>query len=237
MESKLNKIRDSIRKNCKLFDKEYSAIYILAVSKTFPPEKIEEALSLGIVNFGENYVSEAINKIQFLSKKKDMRELNWHFIGPIQGNKTKLISEHFDWVHSVESEKHARRLSEQRPISKGKLNICVQINLSQEKSKSGISPEETENFFQVLKKYQNLKLRGLMTIPEKTNNKDLTHYRYQTLKQIKRNINSTVMKDSPLDTLSMGMSNDFEIAVSEADETGITLLRIGSAIFGERTKI
>lgn len=198
-------------------------VQLLAVSKTWPAGVIREAYAAGQTAFGESYVQEAIAKMRELS---DL-DLEWHFIGPVQSNKTKIIAEHFDWVHGVDREKIAQRLSEARPENMPPLQVCIQVNVSGETSKSGIAPAKLPDLAKYVSSLKGLKLRGLMAIPEPSEDRTLQRQRFAELRRLKDNL-----PEYNLDTLSMGMSNDFESAILE----GATLVRIGSAIFGSRNK-
>lgn len=200
-------------------------IHLLAVSKTKPVEAIEEAYRCGIINFGENYLQEALQK---QIKLKDI-SLTWHFIGPIQSNKTKEIAKNFTWVHTVDRLKIAERLSRQRPTHLPELQICIQVNISAEPTKSGCLPSEVLALANAINALPNLKLRGLMAIPEPTENITLQRKAFAELFRLKQTINAQL--SFSLDTLSMGMSHDLESAIIE----GATWIRIGSAIFGERS--
>lgn len=197
------------------------AVTLVAVSKTFPASSIREVAACGQRHFGESYVQEALAKLAQLS---DL-DLVWHFIGPIQSNKTRDIAGHFDWVHGVDREKTALRLSTQRPVSMPPLNTCLQVNVSGEASKSGVRPEEVFSLAAAVSSLPGLKLRGLMAIPAP--DRDPTPA-FRLLGSIRDELNE---RGLGLDTLSMGMSGDYELAIQE----GATLVRVGSAIFGNRT--
>ncbi len=197
----------------------------MAVSKTFPATAVREAAAGGQRDFGENYLQEALEK---LDATADL-PLIWHFIGPIQSNKTRPIAERFDWVHTVDREKIARRLSEQRPETRGPLNVCIEVNVSGEATKSGVPPAAVPALARVVAALPRLRLRGLMAIPEPTADMDLQRQRFATLRELNE---SLVREGLALDTLSMGMSADLEAAIAE----GATMVRVGTAIFGERTK-
>lgn len=199
-------------------------ITLLAVSKTVPPERIREAAVAGQRAFGENYAQEGIGKMTALA----LPGLEWHFIGPLQSNKTRPVAEHFDWVHSVERLKVAARLSAAHGADRPPLQVCVQVNVSGEASKSGVSPAETAALAHAVAALPNLRLRGLMTIPEPSENAILTRRRFATLRELRDALNADGLS---LDTLSMGMSHDLEEAILE----GATIVRVGTAIFGERT--
>jgi len=201
------------------------SIALLAVSKTFPAEDVRAAHAAGQRAFGENYVQEALTKIEALG---DLRtSLEWHFIGPLQSNKTRPVAEHFDWVHSVDRLKIAQRLSEQRPEHLPPLNVCLQVNISGEASKSGVSAEEALQVAKEIAALPRLRLRGLMAIPEPAGNIDQQRVPHRRLRELFERLRDEGL---PLDTLSMGMSSDLEAAVLE----GATIVRVGTAIFGAR---
>lgn len=220
----LANISQRIKIAAKAVGRDPRRIKILAVSKTHSAEKIREAYAAGLTRFGESYVQEAIPKIQILNDLP----LEWHFIGPIQSNKTRDIAEHFDWVHSIDRLKIASRLNEQRPKGLKPLNICVQINISMESSKSGIVQQALQDFAAQLKTLRRLKLRGLMAIPQKTADQQQQQALFAELRRLFDDLNQ---QGYQLDTLSMGMTDDLEAAVME----GSTLLRIGTGLFGART--
>jgi len=196
---------------------------LLAVSKTWPLECVIEAADAGQQAFGENYVQEGADKAIAAAG----RQLNWHFIGPLQSNKTRQVAEHFAWVHSIERLKIAERLSAQRPGNLPPLQVCVQVNVSGEASKSGCAPGETLALCHAIAALPNLRLRGLMAIPEPTEDSAAQRAAFRRLREIYDTVRAAGL---PLDTLSMGMSHDLEAAVAE----GATIVRIGTAIFGER---
>lgn len=220
----LANISQRIKVAAKAVGRDPRRIKILAVSKTHSAEKIREAYAAGLTRFGESYVQEAIPKIQVLNDLP----LEWHFIGPIQSNKTREIAEHFDWVHSIDRLKIASRLNEQRPKNRKPLNICVQINISMEASKSGIVQQALQDFVTQLKPLRRLKLRGLMAIPQQTKDQQQQRTLFAELRRLFDDLNQ---EGYQLDTLSMGMTDDLEAAVME----GSTLLRIGTGLFGART--
>jgi pyridoxal phosphate enzyme (YggS family) len=197
-----------------------AAIGLLAVSKTKPAEALREAYAAGLRDFGENYLQEALGKQAELSDLP----LCWHFIGPIQSNKTRAIAENFAWVHSVDRLKIAQRLSEQRPAELPPLNICIQVNVSGEASKSGCASQDLPALANAINALPNLKLRGLMAIPEPTEDRAAQSAAFATVRNLLDSLNL------PLDTLSMGMSHDLEAAI----EQGATWVRIGTALFGAR---
>ena len=197
-----------------------ATIGLLAVSKTKPAAALREAYAAGLRDFGENYLQEALGKQAQLSDLP----LCWHFIGPIQSNKTRAIAENFAWVHSVDRLKIAQRLSEQRPADLPPLNICIQVNVSGEASKSGCAPEDLPALATAISALPRLKLRGLMAIPEPTEDRAAQSAAFATVRNLQNSLNL------PLDTLSMGMSHDLEAAI----EQGATWVRIGTAVFGAR---
>ncbi len=198
-------------------------IVLLVVSKTFPAQAVREAWAAGQRAFGESYVQEAVDKIAALGDVP----LEWHFIGPLQSNKTRPVAEHFAWVHGIERLKIAERLSAQRPAGMPDIQVCLQVNVSGEASKSGVSPDELVPLAQAVRALPHLKLRGLMAIPEPTDDRALQRRRFAQLRNLLEQLNA---QGYALDTLSMGMSDDLEAAVAE----GATLVRVGSAIFGAR---
>jgi len=204
-----------------------SSVQLLAVSKTFGPEAVAEAVAAGQRVFGENYLQEALDKIAALPALVPDTPLEWHFIGPIQSNKTRPIAEHFDWVHSVDRLKIAQRLSEQRPEELGPLNICLQVNISAEASKSGLTPEELPEVAAQVAQLPRLRLRGLMAIPAPSDDMKQQRAAFAAVRGLYEQLRTGGL---PLDTLSMGMSADLEAAVAE----GATIVRVGSAIFGAR---
>jgi pyridoxal phosphate enzyme (YggS family) len=216
--------------------REPEDIQLLAVSKTFPAIAVEEAMHAGQTAFGENYAQEGVEKIQQLSKLRPW--LEWHFIGPLQSNKTRDVAEHFDWVHSIDRLKIAERLSTQRGefSNLGPLQVCVQINVSEEDSKSGISLEEVDALCDAISKLPHLALRGLMAIPAPSDDVSQQHQSFAAVRECFVGIKAKHSNDVGFDffdTLSMGMSDDLEAAITE----GSTMVRIGSAIFGKRDKI
>ncbi|MBM7037943.1 YggS family pyridoxal phosphate-dependent enzyme [Vibrio ulleungensis] len=222
---------DSINHELNSFETKFGrptgSVQLLAVSKTKPIEAIEQAIEAGHRCFGENYVQEGVDKIQYFNEHYTEKNLDWHFIGPIQSNKTKLIAENFDWVHSIDREKIAKRLSDQRPSEMAPLNVLIQVNTSGEQSKSGIDPEEVLKLAQYIDALPNLKLRGLMSIPANVSQYSEQLAAFNALKDLKISLESTI---NSIDTLSMGMSGDMQAAV----EAGSTMVRIGTAIFGAR---
>ena len=199
------------------------SVRLLAVSKTWPVDCVLAAAAAGQHAFGENYVQEGVAKAQATSGQN----LEWHFIGPVQSNKTRPIAEYFAWVHSIDRLKIAERLSAQRPPQHPPLQVCVQVNVSGEASKSGCRPDEVEALCLAVAALPNLCLRGLMAIPAAVDDEVAQHQEFRRLRDIYEHLRAAGL---PLDTLSMGMSHDLEAAVAE----GATIVRIGTAIFGER---
>lgn len=216
--------------------REPEEIELLAVSKTFPARDVEEAMHTGQTAFGENYVQEAVEKITLLAKLRPW--LTWHFIGPLQSNKTKEVAEHFDWVHSIDRLKIAERLSAQRGEfpDLADLQVCVQVNASKEDSKSGISLSEAEDLCNAIAKLPHLTLRGLMAIPAPSANPTSQRQAFSAVRECFNQIKAKHLNELDyqfFDTLSMGMSDDMESAIAE----GSTIVRVGTAIFGKRDKI
>jgi len=223
MIDRLNHIHSQIKAAAENAGRAPDSVLLLAVSKTKSAQAITEAYQAGQRHFGENYVQEALAKQQELSAFA----ITWHFIGPIQSNKTRLIAEHFDWVHSVDSLKIAQRLSSQRPAHLAALNICLQVNISDETSKSGISLEDLAEFCTQIGQLPQLRLRGVMAIPAPESQFDRQRQPYQRLYQA---VKQLPVAAADLDTFSFGMSGDLEAAIME----GATIVRIGTAVFGAR---
>lgn len=202
-------------------------VQLLAVSKTFPAEAVLEAMASGQRAFGENYLQEALDKIENVAQAQPDNEVEWHFIGPIQSNKTRQIAASFDWVHTVERLKIAQRLSEQRPPELGPLNVCLQVNISGEASKSGVGEADLPDLARAVAQLPNLRLRGLMAIPQREADGARQRAAFGRLRQMRDALRADGLE---LDTLSMGMSGDMAAAIAE----GATIVRIGSAIFGAR---
>lgn len=200
---------------------------LLAVSKTFPAEAVVEAMAAGQRAFGENYLQEGLDKMQEVARLQPDTPVEWHFIGPIQSNKTRPIASSFQWVHTVERLKIAQRLSEQRPEELGPLDVCIQVNISGEASKSGASEDELPELARQVAALPRLRLRGLMAIPEATKDEAQQRAAFARLRAL---FDTLRAQGLALDTLSMGMSGDLRAAVAE----GATIVRIGSAIFGAR---
>ncbi|HAT32497.1 MAG TPA: YggS family pyridoxal phosphate-dependent enzyme [Janthinobacterium sp.] len=202
-------------------------VTLLAVSKTFDAAAVLEAARAGQTAFGENYLQEALAKIASVAAARPPVLLEWHFIGPIQSNKTRPIAEHFDWVHTVERAKIAERLSQQRPAGLAPLNICLQVNISGEASKSGVAPSDLPALARAVAALPGLRLRGLMAIPEPVDDFALQRAAFARLRHLYEQLRAEGFE---LDTLSMGMSSDMRAAIVE----GATMVRVGSAIFGAR---
>lgn len=227
----LQAVRGRIERAAHSARRHPSEVTLLAVSKTHPVARIEEARAAGQAAFGENYVQEALEKMDALRTGPHAGPgLEWHMIGPLQSNKTRLAAERFDWVHTLSSEKIARRLSEQRPAGMTPLNVLIQINVSGEASKAGVSANEVRSLSETVQSLKGLRLRGLMAIPEPSADTKLQRARFSQVKILFEQMKG---KGVSMDTLSMGMSDDMESAIAE----GATIVRIGTAIFGARTKV
>jgi PLP dependent protein len=215
---------------CALVQRPVQSVTLLCVSKTQNAQAVREAVQAGERHFGENYAQEGLDKMAQLA---DLRaQLHWHFIGPLQSNKTRAVAQAFDWVHSVDRLKIAQRLSEQRPHHLPPLNICLQINISGQASKSGVAPHEALGLAQAIAQLPHVKLRGLMSIPEPEPEPDeaLQRAPHHALRELFQTLQHSGL---PMDTLSMGMTTDLEAAIME----GSTLVRIGSAVFGQRPSL
>ncbi len=221
--SGLQKVKTRIREIADKAGRQPEAITLLAASKTNPAECLREAFAAGQTIFGENYLQEALGKIPALTDLP----IEWHFIGPIQSNKTKRIAENFAWVHSIDRKKIADRLSKDRPESLPPLQVCLQVNVSGEDSKSGVAPEEAADLAAYIVELPRLRLRGVMAIPELTKATALQRSQFRMLKETYDQLKQA---GYDLDTISMGMSEDLDIAIEE----GATMVRIGTAIFGPR---
>lgn len=224
----LQAVRERIAAAAKLAGRMPETVRLLAVSKTWPPELLRDAALAGQLAFGENYLQEALDKLDALA---DLN-LEWHFIGPLQSNKCRPIAQRFHWVHGVDRLKIAERLSSARaelPANVPPLRVCIQVNVSGEDSKSGVPPEEVPALARAVAALPRLSLRGLMAIPEPTEDMALLRSRFALLRKLKDDLNREGL---PLDTLSMGMSGDLEPAIQE----GATIVRVGTAIFGNRAK-
>lgn len=225
VKKRFQQIHHEISTSVSAAKRDPQSVQLLAVSKTWPADALREVAALGQRQFGENYLQEALDKIDALA---DL-DLEWHFIGPIQSNKTRDIAGHFDWVQSVDREKIARRLNEHRPDSLAPLNVCIQINIDEEETKSGTSPEKLLTLADYIATLDKLNLRGLMVIPSPKNSvadeKDSFSRAYELFQQLRH-------KYPQVDTLSMGMTADMSTAIA----CGSTMVRIGKALFGQRNK-
>jgi PLP dependent protein len=217
-------VQERIRRAALAADRNVDCVTLVAVSKTQPPEAIAAAAQAGVEHFGENYLQEALPKIATLRG----HELTWHFVGQIQGNKTKPIAEHFDWVHGVDRLKIAQRLSEQRAFHSPPLNVCLQVHIGGEASKGGVEPGAALELAQAVRELPRLRLRGLMCLPPAETECARQRQWFAETRQLFDALNNS---GAGLDTLSMGMSADFEAAILE----GSTMVRVGTAIFGART--
>jgi pyridoxal phosphate enzyme (YggS family) len=223
----LANLRHTMNQAAARYRRTPDSVRLLAVSKTFGAEAVIEAADAGQASYGENYLQEALDKQQAVHALRPDLRLEWHFIGPIQSNKTRPIAEHFAWVHALDREKIARRLSEQRPASLRPLNICLQVNVSGEASKSGVAPAEVLALAQAVANLPGLRLRGLMAIPEPAHDFESQRQPFALLRTLQQQLTEAGI---PTDTLSMGMSADMDAAIAE----GATIVRIGTAIFGKR---
>lgn len=219
----LTRVRERIERACLAAGRPSGAVELLAVSKTFGADRVREAAALGQRAFGENYLQEALPKQAALS---DLG-LEWHFIGPIQSNKTRELARHFDWVHGIDRLRVAQRLSDARERERGPLQVCVQVNISGEASKSGCDPQDAPALCAAVAALPGLRLRGLMAIPAPVAPGDDAREPYRRLRALFEHIRASGM---PLDTISAGMSDDLEAAIAE----GSTLVRVGTALFGTR---
>jgi len=223
IQSKLESVQSCITQAATEHKRAEGSVQLLAVSKTRTSGEITAAYNCGQDRFGESYLQEAISKIEQLRDKA----IEWHFIGRVQSNKTKIIAENFDWVHSIDKLKQAQRLNDQRPDSMPPLKICLQINIDNEESKGGVQPEDTKDLILEINQLPRLHLRGLMTLPSPRLGMDEQREPFRRLRELRDQL---ATPDLPLDTLSMGMSDDMEAAIAE----GSTIVRVGTAIFGPR---
>ncbi|MCO6524927.1 MAG: YggS family pyridoxal phosphate-dependent enzyme [Candidatus Schmidhempelia sp.] len=220
-------IKQEIATIAKQCQRDPETITLVAVSKTKTVNDIKQAIMAGQLEFGENYVQEGVDKIKHFMESQPKTPLIWHFIGPLQSNKTRLVAEYFDWIHTIERLKIAERLSIQRPTGKLPINVLIQINISEEISKSGIAPSEMMQLAKQISTLPNLTLRGLMAIPSIETDTAKQRLVFEKMKLLFQQLKTSYPS---VDTLSMGMSNDMASAI----ESGSTLVRIGSAIFGAR---
>jgi pyridoxal phosphate enzyme (YggS family) len=227
IEAKLQQVRERITRACHEAGRAAQSVTLLAVTKTFGATPVREAHAAGQCDFGENYVQEALAKMDALT---DLRPaIRWHLIGPLQSNKTRVVAEAFDWVHSVDRLKIAQRLAEQRPVWLPPLQLCLQVNISGEASKSGLAPHEVAAVARAVAALpaERVRLRGLMAVPEPADDFEAQRRPHRALRELLQALNAGGLA---LDTLSIGMSADLEAAVAE----GATIVRIGTAIFGSR---
>lgn len=220
---RLNAVKQRLESACQKAGRAPASVTLLAVSKTRDSDELRTMAALGLHRFGENYLQEALAKIEAL---RDL-DLEWHFIGPLQSNKSKPVAKNFAWVHSVDRLKLAQRLNDQRPAELPPLNICLQVNVSDETSKSGISLAELPELARQVAQFPRLRLRGLMAIPAPADDFETQR---QPLRQLREALEQLNREGLQLDTLSMGMSDDLEAAITE----GATIVRIGTALFGPR---
>jgi pyridoxal phosphate enzyme (YggS family) len=219
----LRKIRDLLHFAAIEANRDPAEVRLLAVSKKQSLEKIREAYAAGQRDFGENFVQEGVEKIEAMAKD----DLTWHFIGHLQSNKTRVVAEYFDWVHTIDKFKTARRLSDQRPDDLPPLNLCLQVNVDDEESKSGVTPEALPELAAACRDLPNIRLRGLMCLPAIRENLDEQRIPFAVLRKLAEKLRTGGVDT---DTLSMGMTADFRAAILE----GATIVRIGTALFGER---
>lgn len=223
--SNIQQVRERMAAACAAAQRPVQSVTLLSVSKTCGADAVREAFDAGEHRFGENYVQEGLDKIEALADLRD--RLEWHLIGPLQSNKTRAVAAHFDWVHSVDRLKIAERLSAQRPAHLPPLQVCLQVNISGEASKSGLLPSDTAEVAQAVARLPGLALRGLMAIPEPADDPALQRRPHRALREL---LDALKAGGLALDTLSMGMTADLESAIAE----GATLVRVGTAIFGRR---
>ncbi len=223
IQSRLRALQQHIRDTAVRYGRAPESVQLLAVSKTRPASDIRAALVAGQRWFGESYLQEALAKIRELSDS----EAQWHFIGRIQSNKTSDIAQHFDWVHGLASARHAQRLNDQRPDERPPLNVCLQVNLSGEATKSGVTPGAVAELIAQVRELPRLRLCGLMTLPAPAEQFEQQRAPFRALRELRDRLATPAL---PLETLSMGMSDDLEAAIAE----GATIVRIGTALFGPR---
>ena len=228
LEERYKRVKQSLADDEMRFGREPGSVFLLPVSKTFGINALEEAVKCGMRAFGENYVQEGCEKIEYFKKQHPDLEIAWHFIGHLQSNKTRPVAEHFDWVQTVDRLKIAQRLSEQRPADMPPLNVLIEVHISDEESKSGCQPADVPALAQAITLLPNLKLRGIMAIPAPSDNEEGKKAPLKEMHAIFLHLRDELNFD--IDTLSMGMSSD----MAEAVECGSTMVRVGSAIFGPR---
>ena len=220
-------VRQRIQLSCHKAGRNSDDVTLLAVSKTVSADAIKQAIAAGQRDFGENYIAEGVEKIATLAAETAQYDLQWHCIGPVQSNKTRLVAQHFDWVHTLDRLKIAERLNEQRPEGAKRLQVCIQVNIDNSPSKSGVAPDEVLALAQEIVKLPRLQLRGIMAIPDIAINNIATQAIFTPARAIFEHLNAL---DFALDTLSIGMSADMEPAI----QAGSTMVRVGTAIFGSR---
>lgn len=228
LQARIQAVRDRITTAALAAGRPADSVRLLAVSKTFPASAVEATLACGLTAFGENYAQEGCDKVDALRASHPEAVLEWHFIGPLQSNKTRMVAERFDWVQSVDREKIALRLAEQRPAHLPPLNVLLQVNISAEDSKSGLAPEDVPALAARVAGESRLRLRGLMAIPEATDDPARQRAAFARMRAL---FEALRQQGHDIDTLSMGMSGDLDAAIAE----GATLVRIGTAIFGDRS--
>lgn len=233
----LQQVKARIAAACASSNRNPSSVQLLAVGKTFAAEHLIAFADLGQHAFGENYLQEALDKQQQIQRERPDLQLEWHFIGPIQSNKTRAIAEHFDWVHSVERSKIARRLNEQRDGEQAPLNVCIQVNIDESPTKSGCLPDEALALAREITGLPQLVLRGLMAIPDPSDDRAVQARSFAAVRTLLESMRTELAVDYPqaaerLDTLSMGMTADLEVAIAE----GATMVRVGTALFGARAR-
>ncbi len=229
IEGNLQQVRERLARACEAAGRDVNAVTLLAVSKTFGPDHVADAVAAGQRAFGENYIQEGVEKVLALQALLPGVVLEWHCIGPVQSNKTRLVATHFDWVHSVDRLKTAQRLSEQRPEGCAPLQVCLQVNVDGGANKSGVAPDELSALAHAVAALPRLRLRGLMCIPEPSEEVAVQRAAFRRVRELQQALTDQGLA---LDVLSMGMSDDLEPAVAE----GATLVRVGRAIFGHRPR-
>ena len=229
---KLQSVQAQIFESCQKCGRQPTTVQLLAVSKTFPASAVREAALAGQRAFGENYIQEGVEKIAAVRAMAEVPPLQWHCIGPIQSNKTKLVAEHFDWVHTVDREKIAQRLDAQRPEGLAPLQVCIQVNVDGGQTKSGCSPDEVLALAQAIAQLPRLQLRGVMSIPDPQADAQAMLAVHRKVVQVFTQLRDSALVDATaLDTISLGMTADMDSAIA----AGSTMVRVGSGIFGART--
>lgn len=223
----IQNIKKNIEKTCLTVGRNFSDVKLIAVSKTFPSEMVSEAFESGTIDFGENYVQELIDKRDILLTKG----IRWHFIGHLQSNKVKYIADWIHLIHSVDSENLAAEIQKRAQKTNRVIDILVEVNTSEEATKFGVKPANAIELLKNIGRFQNINLKGLMTIGPFTEDKNVSRVSFRQLKSIFDEANRTILANRPMSELSMGMTHDYEVAIAE----GSTMVRIGTAIFGSRT--